>query len=993
MEMLRSKKGARLLAILLTISMMIPGVSVVSAEEHVGGDYGSHWAKDAIQSAMDSGIVKGYPDGSFKPNNSVTRAEFFTMLNSAFKFTAESAVAFNDIEGSEWYVPSIAKALAAGYVAGYPDGSIRPNGNITRQEVATILSRIKNLMNDEEAMAHFTDAADFPAWSKGAVGAVVNAGFMKGYPDNSFRPAGLTTRAEAVTVIQGSMAEEEETTTEPVDETAAIGGGGGSGGTGSTGGGGYTSGIPTKPNPVVKTDPVITWSDPAHITYGEPLGSVQLNATANVEGTFVYNPASGTVLNAGNNRQLKVTFTPTDTSKYNAVSKTVEIDVHKAEADFLWSGLNQTYDGTPKEATVATDPGGLGLEITYNGDFAVPTAAGIYAVVATVIDNNYMGSDSRNLFIAEADAPIWLVESSLLQTYEGEQKEAAYVTSPAGLAVSVTYDGAPDEPIDAGTYRVVASIVDENYKERSAEGDLVIEKAPSTVTLGNLVQVYDGLAKPVTVTTDPAVPVEDVTVTYNNSETAPTAIGKYAVTAVVNNKNYFGEASGELEITKIEVAVTLGDLLQTYDGTPKSATATADPSLLNLVVTYNGSQTAPSVAGIYEVKATVVDETYKGEAKGHFAILVGVAPTTSGGANGKILHLPVPEVQIEYVPSGGSDYATAGTNEITGLAEGSTYIVRHKQSPDIFTSVTVPATITKKGTVLFTFDDGWKDTRTVALPILEEVGFKATLYVCSDIVKHPAMPEYTVNKDDLEALYAAGWDLSNHTINHKDFERDMYGMGLKDSSSPSGYVEFSSRTDPYAQSELKRLYEENQKWLIDNGWTRGAYHAAYPSGLYSQALIETLKGIGVQTGRAANYDTVSGALPIPISDLYQIPVQYVETEFPTESGVGNNLKAVLAAIDKAAATKETLVLMLHRVEENKVNTYPVGYDQLVMDDLIVTEADFRAIVDRVNYQKTTNAALEVMTISEWYNTQITQTATTVTSVALSSVFENVPKNL
>jgi hypothetical protein len=76
-----------------------------------------------------------------------------------------------------------------------------------------------------------------------------------------------------------------------------------------------------------KTDPVITWADPADIGSGTSLSATQLNATADVPGTFVYTPATGTKLNEGANQDLKVDFTPTDQDAYNTVSKTVKITV------------------------------------------------------------------------------------------------------------------------------------------------------------------------------------------------------------------------------------------------------------------------------------------------------------------------------------------------------------------------------------------------------------------------------------------------------------------------------------------------------------------------------------------------------------------------------------------------------------------------------------------------------------------------------------------
>jgi uncharacterized repeat protein (TIGR03803 family) len=97
---------------------------------------------------------------------------------------------------------------------------------------------------------------------------------------------------------------------------------------------------------VTKGIPVITWSNPADIIYGTLLGNTQLNATADVAGTFVYTPASGTKLNAGGSQSLKVDFTPTDAANYNTVSKTVAINVSKVTPVITWSNPSDITYGT-----------------------------------------------------------------------------------------------------------------------------------------------------------------------------------------------------------------------------------------------------------------------------------------------------------------------------------------------------------------------------------------------------------------------------------------------------------------------------------------------------------------------------------------------------------------------------------------------------------------------------------------------------------------------
>ncbi|MDD2553603.1 MAG: S-layer homology domain-containing protein, partial [Desulfotomaculaceae bacterium] len=108
-----------------------------------------------------------------------------------------------------WFSETVSTAVYAGYINGYPDGTIKPNAQISRQEVATIAAKIKNLEKDPLAADSFTDSAAIPDWSKGIVGAVAQAGFMKGYPDGSFMPLNNMTRAEAVITLNNLLVKEE----------------------------------------------------------------------------------------------------------------------------------------------------------------------------------------------------------------------------------------------------------------------------------------------------------------------------------------------------------------------------------------------------------------------------------------------------------------------------------------------------------------------------------------------------------------------------------------------------------------------------------------------------------------------------------------------------------------------------------------------------------------------------------------------------------------
>ena len=80
-------------------------------------------------------LHRGLPDGTFKPDNSITRAEFVTLVNKAFNMTAKAEIDFTDVPAGAWYYGEVAKAKAAGYIGGYPDNTMRPDNPISRQEL------------------------------------------------------------------------------------------------------------------------------------------------------------------------------------------------------------------------------------------------------------------------------------------------------------------------------------------------------------------------------------------------------------------------------------------------------------------------------------------------------------------------------------------------------------------------------------------------------------------------------------------------------------------------------------------------------------------------------------------------------------------------------------------------------------------------------------------------------------------------------------------
>ncbi|MBD2872054.1 InlB B-repeat-containing protein [Paenibacillus arenilitoris] len=166
-------------------------------------DVSGHWAEARIEQAVTAGIVSGYPDGTFRPKQTVTRAEFIVLLMRVLRPEKGQAaeLPYSDADTIEaWAAESVAQAVQAGIVSGFEDGSFRPDAEMTRAEMAVMLANALGNPDGESAATRFEDEERIPAWAKGAVNAVSELGIVQGSA-NRFNPAGKTTRAEAVTVL------------------------------------------------------------------------------------------------------------------------------------------------------------------------------------------------------------------------------------------------------------------------------------------------------------------------------------------------------------------------------------------------------------------------------------------------------------------------------------------------------------------------------------------------------------------------------------------------------------------------------------------------------------------------------------------------------------------------------------------------------------------------------------------------------------------------
>ena len=163
------------------------------------------WAETAVNTLTEKGIIAGDGNGTFRPNDAITRAEFTKMLISAIGAADENAVAeFSDLDSSQWYYKYIASAYAAGIVYGMSETEFGIGRTITRQEMAVMLARtlaIYKEMPETRGNADFSDSNEIADWAKDDVMKLYRTGLMSGMGDGKFKPGSSATRAQAAMVI------------------------------------------------------------------------------------------------------------------------------------------------------------------------------------------------------------------------------------------------------------------------------------------------------------------------------------------------------------------------------------------------------------------------------------------------------------------------------------------------------------------------------------------------------------------------------------------------------------------------------------------------------------------------------------------------------------------------------------------------------------------------------------------------------------------------
>jgi uncharacterized protein YjdB len=165
----------------------------------------AYWGSAAISSLSGKGIVSGYPDGTFKPGASITRAEFATMLVKALGLSTTGTIGqFTDVTADAWYYGSVNAAVYDGLVSGMGDNLFVPNALITREQMAVMVAKALGInapATDGTELSAFSDRSAVSSWAVSGMAEAVKAGIVSGMTADTLAPNDNATRAQAAAMV------------------------------------------------------------------------------------------------------------------------------------------------------------------------------------------------------------------------------------------------------------------------------------------------------------------------------------------------------------------------------------------------------------------------------------------------------------------------------------------------------------------------------------------------------------------------------------------------------------------------------------------------------------------------------------------------------------------------------------------------------------------------------------------------------------------------
>ncbi len=182
----------------------------------------TYWARPFIEELASKDIIKGFPDGSFKPNEPVTRAQFAAIVRQAFNQPAvRRSKSFNDVEANFWATPAISQAYSTGFLSGYPDNEFKPKQQIPKVQALVSLAsglQLEAQGDVDQSLGAFSDAAQIPDYARPGIAAATETGLVVNNPNINFlNPNDDATRADIAAFVYQALVNQKRL--EPLAQT------------------------------------------------------------------------------------------------------------------------------------------------------------------------------------------------------------------------------------------------------------------------------------------------------------------------------------------------------------------------------------------------------------------------------------------------------------------------------------------------------------------------------------------------------------------------------------------------------------------------------------------------------------------------------------------------------------------------------------------------------------------------------------------------------
>ncbi|MEH2025910.1 S-layer homology domain-containing protein [Nostoc sp.] len=205
-------RTAALMALSITVGTVAPFITASpSLAQTTFSDVSSnYWAAQFIQQLSQRGVIAGFPDGSFRPEEPVTRAQFAAMVNKAFqKAQQRQAINFADVPSNYWASSAIQQAYTIGFLSGYPGNRFEPNQAIPREQVLVSLANglaYTPSGNTESTLQYFNDASNIASYARSPIAAATEKQIVVNYPNVKFlNPTATATRAQVAAFIYQAL--------------------------------------------------------------------------------------------------------------------------------------------------------------------------------------------------------------------------------------------------------------------------------------------------------------------------------------------------------------------------------------------------------------------------------------------------------------------------------------------------------------------------------------------------------------------------------------------------------------------------------------------------------------------------------------------------------------------------------------------------------------------------------------------------------------------